>query len=191
MKDSAPHRSVCWRPLWNQARPGLGLEHLLLAPCSAASLLLGFGEDGRPFTLRYRLGWDEGFNLRTADLSVESEAGHRVLQLRTDGAGQWSEGPHTPRRDLQGCRDIDIWPTPFTNSFPFWRAPLAIGERREFRVAWVSAPDLSVEPQLQAYTRTAARQYLFENCGSGFRARLTVDAGGLVTDYPGYFERVP
>jgi hypothetical protein len=87
--------------------------------------------------------------------------------------------------------DIDIWPTPFTNSFPIRREPMAIGERRRFHMAWIFAPDLTVQPQPQAYTRLAERLYLFENLdGGGFRAELPVDKDGIVLDYPGLFRRV-
>jgi hypothetical protein len=88
--------------------------------------------------------------------------------------------------------DIDIWPTPFTNSFSIRREPLAVGERREFRIAWVAAPELTFHPQLQAYTRLADQRYRYESLdGSGFSAKLPVDADGLVLDYPGLFRRVP
>jgi hypothetical protein len=93
--------------------------------------------------------------------------------------------------ELEGCIDIDICPTPFTNSFPIRRQPIAVGERREFRMAWIYAPDLTVHPQPQAYTRQADRLYLFENLdGTGFKALLRVDDDGVVVDYPEFFRRV-
>jgi uncharacterized protein len=184
-------RAICWKPLWNNPRQGLGLEQLLLALRSASSVLLAFDEDGQPFSLRYALEWDEDWNLRNANLMVEAAAGTRSLQLSADGKGQWRAGD-VRLEQLEGCRDIDIWPTPFTNSFPIWRTPLAVGERREYRMAWISAPDLSVQAQPQAYTRVTDRQYRFENLdGSGFAADIAVDADGLVVDYPGFFARIP
>jgi hypothetical protein len=191
MANPVPRRTICWRPLWNQRRAGLGLEQLLLAQRSANGTVLAFDEEGRPFSLRYQLEWDGAFNLRSADLAVEAGGDSHTLLLRTDGAGRWFDGTGKELLHLEGCRDIDIWPTPFTNSFAWWRVPLAIGERREFRMAWVSAPGLTVQPQAQAYTRVSARQYRFENLDSGFRAELSTDADGLVIDYPGFFERVP
>jgi hypothetical protein len=87
--------------------------------------------------------------------------------------------------------DIDIWPTPFTNSFPILREPMAVGERRSFRMAWVLGTELTVKPQAQAYTRVRDRLYLFENLdGSGFKAELPVDEDGIVLDYPELFRRV-
>jgi hypothetical protein len=93
--------------------------------------------------------------------------------------------------ELDGCMDVDIWPTPFTNSFPIRRVPMAVGERRQFRMAWIFAPDLAVHPQPQAYTRLGDRRYLFENLdGDGFTAELPVDEEGIVMDYPDLFRRV-
>lgn len=64
-------------------------------------------------------------------------------------------------------------------------------ERRQFVMAWVAAPELTVHPVPQAYTRLANQRYLFENLdGSGFRAELPVDEDGIVLDYPGHFRRV-
>jgi hypothetical protein len=87
--------------------------------------------------------------------------------------------------------DVDIWPTPFTNSFPIRRKRMEVGERRQFRMAWISAPAMTLQPQRQAYTRLADRLYLFENLdGSGFKAELPVDEDLIVLDYPDLFRRV-
>jgi hypothetical protein len=68
---------------------------------------------------------------------------------------------------------------------------MGIGERRQFLTAWISAPDLTVHPQAQAYTRLADRLYLFENLdGSNFQAEISVDEDGVVLDYPELFRRV-
>jgi len=187
---SALHRTVCWVPLWNPAHEGVGLEHLTLRGRSADSVVVAIDGVHGPFRLDYRLRWNAGWQLREARLALRTAAGTRALHLQSDGRGRW-------RRDgaavaaLDGCEDIDIWPTPFTNSFPIRRVPLAVGERREFRMAWVNAIELSVQAQAQAYTCVAERRYRFESLdGSGFRAELPVDADGLVEDYPGLFRRV-
>jgi uncharacterized protein len=68
---------------------------------------------------------------------------------------------------------------------------MAVGERRQFNMAWIFTPDLTVHPQPQAYTRLADPLYLFENLdGSGVSAELSVDEDGIVLDYPGLFRRV-
>jgi uncharacterized protein len=184
-------RSICWTPLWNRSQEGVGLEHLLLAEHSADSVILAFDEEQGPFRLSYGLEWDESWRLRDAELTAATGRAARSLRLQVDRQGRWRDANGRILGELDGCIDIDIWPTPFTNSFPMRREPMQVGERREFRMAWVFAPDLTVSPQPQAYTRLADRRYLFENLdGSGFRVELPVDEDSIVIDYPDFFRRV-
>jgi hypothetical protein len=188
---NAVRRAICWTPIWNKDRDGVGLEHLLLEDRMADSVVLAFDEDHGPFRLTYRLSWDESWRLRDAKLVVATERFTRSLNLKTDGQGHWRHDDGYAIDDLDGCVDVDIWPTPFTNTFPIRRGPMAVGERWQLQVAWVSAPELTVHPRLQAYTRLADRLYLFEDLdGSGFRAELPVDGDGIVQDYPDLFRRV-
>lgn len=184
-------RTICWTPMWNKNLEGIGLEHLLLAEDVADSVVLAFDEKHGPFRLTYRLAWDESWQLHDAQLTVATERPTRALNLHTDGQGRWRHGDGRTIDELDGCLDIDIWPTPFTNCFPIRREPMAIGERRQFQMAWIFAPDLTVRRQPQAYTRLADKRYLFESLdGSGFKAELPVDEDGMVMDYPGLFRRV-
>jgi uncharacterized protein len=188
---SATSRTLCWTPIWNKNRLGAGLEHLLLTEREADSVVLAFDEDHGPFRLTYRLTWDESWRLRDAELVVATERFNRSLSLQTDGRGHWRHRDGPAIDDLDGCLDVDIWPTPFTNSFPIRREPMAVGERRQFRMAWIFAPSLTVQAQPQAYTRLADQLYLFENLdGTGFKAELPVDEDGIVLDYPDLFRRV-
>jgi uncharacterized protein len=183
-------RTICWSPIWNKSRPGVGLEHLLLGERAADSVVVAYDDEHGPFRLAYRLAWDESWRLRDAELVIATQRFTRSLSLQTDGRGRWRRDDR-PIDELDGCLDVDIWPTPFTNTFPIRREPMGLGERREFRMAWIFAPELTVQPQPQAYTRLADRLYRFENLdGSGFTAELPVDADGVVLDYPNLFRRV-
>jgi uncharacterized protein len=189
--ETSSCRAITWTPIWNKDREGVGLEHLLLAERSADSTILTFDEASHPFRLAYHLTWDERWRVHAARLTVTTEHGARSLHLDADGEGHWHDGAGRALPDLDGCIDIDIWPTPFTNTFPIRRQPLAVGARREFLMAWVFAPDLTVRPMRQGYTRLADRRYLYESLdGSGFRAELPVDEEGVVLDYQGIFRRV-
>ena len=189
--ENLRRRTICWKPIWSKNREGVGLEHLLLTEHSADSVILAFDDQHGPFRLTYRLTWDELWRVREVELVVTTESLNRSLLLKTDGHGHWRHGDGPVIAELDGCIDVDIWPTPFTNSFPIWREPMAVGERREFYMVWIFAPDLTVHPQPQAYTRLAERLYVFENLdGSGFRAELPVDEDGIVLDYPNLFRRV-
>lgn len=190
MRHDAP-RNLCWVSMWNSNHPGIGLEHVLVTAGKADSSLVAVDEDGVPFRLTYRLRWDDRGLLRRAEMKTRKGAQVRSLSLRVDDAGRWTGRHGEPLDHLDGCVDIDIWPTPMTNSFPIWRSRLRIGERREFRMAWVSAPDLVVQAKAQAYTRLEDRLYRFESLdGTGFTARLPVDEEGFVLHYPELFRRV-
>lgn len=184
-------RTICRKPLGDNGRESLGLEQLLLAERVADSVVLACDEEHGLFRLTYRINWDDAWQLCDAELILITQRFSRSLTLQTDGQGHWRHGDGRSIAELDGCRDIDIWPTPFTNTFPIRREPMAVGERRQFLMAWVFAPDLTVHPQPQAYTRLSDRLYLFENLdGSGFQAELSVDEEDIVVDYTGLFQRV-
>src|ERR1044072_8048028 len=86
---NAPYRTICWTPIWNKAREGVGLEHLLLTERVADSVVLAFDEEHGPFRLPYPLSWDEVSLLRDADLLLVTERFTRSLSLQTDGQGHW------------------------------------------------------------------------------------------------------
>jgi uncharacterized protein len=185
-------RTLCWTPLWSGPHPGVGLEHLLLSEGRADGVVLAVDDERGPLRLHYQLAWGADWQLASVVLTLDAAGTRQALRLRTDGQGRWHDANGGALGHLDGCRDIDIWPTPFTNTFPIRRVPLALGERREFLMAWVDGTALTVQPQRQAYTRLAERLYRFESLdGSGFTADLPVDEDGLVLDYPGLFRRVP
>lgn len=189
MSDGA--RSACWRSTRAGSADGAGLEHLLLADRTADAIVLGIDDQRGPFRLAYRLRWDDPWTLRRAELELATAETRATLALVADGRGSWTDADGNRLPELDGCLDVDIWPTPFTNSFPILRAPLVVGERREYRMAWIDGLHLTMKSQRQAYTRVADRTYRFESLdGSDFTADLTVDADGLVLDYPGLFRRV-
>ncbi len=158
--------------------------------------------------------WDDSLNARGAIVGQAGDVAHGVLYeislrldwtfeaillQRTDGAmsvlrrskdGGWFDMHAEELPELAGCIDIDFEMTPFTNTLPIRRAPLAIGESRRFRMAYLPANTLEPFADEQIYTRLDERLYRFEEADGSFSAEITVDEDGLVTDYPGLFERV-
>jgi uncharacterized protein len=112
------------------------------------------------------------------------------LWLGTDGAGRWGEinGAHRP--DLDGCVDIDLTCTPFTNTLPIRRLPLRVGDSALITVAYVDVETLDVQPDRQRYTRLASHRWLFEQLTTDFAEEIEVDEFGLVRDYPTLFRRL-
>ncbi|MCY1410331.1 putative glycolipid-binding protein [compost metagenome] len=179
-----------WIGIWQ--RPSASWEALCLQEGRADSQLRAIAEGhGQPYQLEYSLVWDAEWRLREALLRVESENASDELHLLADGLGHWQTAAGTALTELDGCLDIDIWPTPFTNTFPIRRLQLEDGQRAELDVVFLEAPRLKPRRMRQGYTRHDANHYLYQNLeGSGFQAVLEVDEHGLVIDYPGLFQRV-
>ncbi|WIJ26047.1 putative glycolipid-binding domain-containing protein [Devosia sp. RR2S18] len=135
------------------------------------------------YGLFYRLKLDEAAHLRTA--RIERTDG-KVLELFSDGAGSWSDGRAEPVSALRGCIDIDLWPSPLTNSLPLWRSEWTEGVPQRLAMAWIDGDALTVRRDEQIYTKRDDTHFRFQGA-DGFEAMLTVDEDGLVTDYPGLF----
>jgi uncharacterized protein len=115
----------------------------------------------------------------------------RNLVLRADGHGHWWDGEGGMLPALEGCVDLDISATPFTNTLPIRRLGLSETESREIRAAYISVPDLSAVAVEQRYTCLSLnRIYRYEGLFRGFVTELSVDEDGFVTDYPGLFARI-
>lgn len=188
-------REVMWAPV---EAPGI---ELLCLGCDgggveAEGLVVGV-ENGRAFRLSYEVRCDARWRVREVRATLLDRGGG--LHLRADGAGRWTTGDGRPLPELDGCLDVDLTATPFTNTLPIRRLGLRPGGSAEIAVAWIAAPELTVEAARQCYTHLEDRDdgclYRFEAPPSprlpdGFVAELPVDGDGLVMDYPGLFRRV-
>ena len=111
------------------------------------------------------------------------------LWLATDGSGRWGEMNGAHRTELDGCYDIDLPITPFTNTLPIRRLPLHVGHTAEITVAYIDVETLDVQPVNQRYTRVASHRWAYTNLDSGATSEFDVDQHGLVLDYPNLFRR--
>lgn len=182
-------RIVRWKP-WS----GEGLEHVELQLLGDAvnvhSVAIG-QEGGAAFGVHYHLLLRSGWEFQNLTLDTARPGFPQLSLSRRNGA--WTNvttGDALP--ELDGCIDIDIAATPFTNSLPIHRLALREGAGAEILVAHLAAPDFVPKPVRQRYTcLSQGRRYRFESLdGSGFTADLEVDGDGLVGDYPGLFRRV-
>ena len=186
-RGAALDRQVRWL-----SADGVGLDHLHLRGRGdgivAEGLVIG-ARDRVPFGLRYRIACDDRWRVREARLEL---TGHdRGLHFLADGAGRWRDGDGQTLSTLDGCVDIDISATPFTNTLPIRRLSLAAGESRDIRVLYVRVPAMSGEAVEQRYAcLETGRRYRYEGLFRGFVAEIEVDADGLVLDYPGLCRRL-
>jgi uncharacterized protein len=171
-------RTILWSPA-----EGIGLEHCRITRNSDGDEICGV--IARPeYGLMYRLLLDQSGKLRSADLQ---RTDGKTLYLRSDSTGHWTDADATPLPDLDGCIDIDIWPTPLTNSLPIWRSSWVDGEPQRFSMAWVDGDAMSVRRDDQIYTRIDSNQFRYQAADRSFERVLLVDADGLVVEYPGLF----
>ena len=172
-------RTIRWR----------GLDPVTLEHCHVISTARDTRIRGTIITpdygLFYRIKLDDSEVVRTVKLE---RTDGQVLELFSDGAGNWSDDRAEPLPALRGCVDIDIWPTPLTNSLPIWRAQWIDNAPQRFAMAWIDADAMTVKRSEQIYTRLDATHFRFQS--ADFERVLETDADGLVVAYPGLFERI-
>jgi hypothetical protein len=145
--------------------------------------------DGAPTSARYTVEHDAAWRFRQARIETDRSGARRAVDIRRDERGRWTiDGMARP--DLDGCDDVDLTVTPYTNTPALASQPLAPGTSRRLRVAWVLVPSLDVRTVDQEYTRldssgpdVSIARYRYHNLDSGFTGELTLGADGLVVDY--------
>ncbi len=184
-------REVMWVSLDGQM-----FEHLRLVSNKdgvlADGLIIHLNQN-KSFRLRYWIHCDSAWQVRKLELSRLDE-GTQSLVLHSDGKGRWGNAQGEIVPSLNGCRDIDIYYSPFTNTLAIRRLALKERESAEIKVAYLTVPEMKVSGVHQRYTllRTNAEGglYRYESLANGFTTELPVDSDGLVIDYPKFFRRI-
>jgi hypothetical protein len=150
-------------------------------------------EQGQAWGVRYSILLDAGWHTRNARVVSRSAMGTRELELEQVAAEGWLVNG-APAPHLEGCFDVDLEASAFTNAFPVRRLALAPGESAQAPAAYVRAPDLRVERLEQSYRRLddegTRSRYDYSSPQFEFEALLLYDENGFVVDYPGIAERV-
>lgn len=181
---------VMWMPV-----NGPGLEHLWLAQrddgASVNGMVIAMA-DGVPFRLRYTIICDSGWRVHDVRFAVWRQAAEGISVFQSDGEGRWMTENGDPLPQLDGCIDIDLSATPFTNTLPIRRLGLEPGQSAEIDAVYFRLPSAAPRPMHQRYTCLElgpnGGRYLYES--ATYRAELPVDRDGLVIDYPGAWRRV-
>lgn len=145
-------------------------------------------DEGQSFEVQYHIRINAVW--AATSFEIKSQVGERALTLvyESDGNGHWwSDGEPVPQ--LDGCIDIDISVTPFTNTLPINRLQWEQNMPQLIRVVYINILDGTVRPLQQRYTQLSPKEYRYENMPSGFEAVISVDDDGLVVHYPGLFKR--
>jgi hypothetical protein len=145
-------------------------------------------EGGQAWAAEYAITLDRDWLTKSALVHGRSATGRHELMLEADGAGGWIvNGAPVPQ--LDGCPDVDLEASSFTNALPVHRLGLQVGQQADAPAAWVRALDLSVERLDQRYAREPndgnRQRYHYMSPAVEFEAELVFDEAGLVIDYPG------
>ena len=159
-----------------------------------------------PYRLDYELETVTGFVTSRLRVISRGEGWRRDLDLRRNADAGWSiaaaqEGqldlppPGGDTAPLACALDSDLGLSPVTNMLPILRCGLLDGGGPiEFTMAWVAVPALAVQADGQRYRhlRSADDHHVvrYEATDGSFAADITVDADGVVIDYPGVARRL-
>ena len=149
---------------------------------------VGVLKDQRPMLASYEIQCDENWLTHRVEIERTIGSDVKTLSLRVESRGVWRcSGQEL--RGVRGCDDVDLAVTPATNTLPIRRLNLQVGGSESVIAAWVKFPELTVQPLSQRYTRLREDTYRYES-NTGFSAEIVVDDLGLVTTYPGGWERI-
>lgn len=182
-------REIIWA-----ADDGIGSEYLILTGDDAgyvADSVVFASREVEPARVHYVTRCDPEWRMRGVTVSVaRPRTASRVLRLHSDGAGHWTDEFGKALPEFDGCIDIDISATPFTNTLPIRRLNLKPGQVEPIRVLYIHVPTLETELWNQRYTGLQPNRVRYESIGSDFMRDLEIDDDGLVVTYPGLFRRV-
>lgn len=148
-----------------------------------------FWEAGRACHFQYEVLTDAAWKTRRAH--VDGFLGNKAvdLDISSDGRGNWRIAGK--RQDsVAGCVDVDLGFTPATNLIVLRRLSLKVGQRTESPAAYLEFPTMRFVMLPQTYVRVGRTEYKYEAPTVGYSGTLHVTPSGVVTQYPGLFERV-
>ncbi|MGQ0480718.1 MAG: putative glycolipid-binding domain-containing protein [Pseudonocardia sp.] len=153
--------------------------------------------DGSAFTSSYRLVVGESGELQRLSVTSASSQRERSLTLNRTEDGYWllDTGSGGARAEFDGAVDIDLQLSPMFTALPIRRLRLhrEVGEHR-LPIVFVSLPTLEVTLVHQHYrtlsTLDDAGRAVVGFSWDDFTAEITVDADGMVLDYPGIARRL-
>jgi hypothetical protein len=148
-------------------------------------------EEGRPFSVHYRVTVDRHWRTRSARVSTWTGSDVTRRSLLHDGAGHWTVNGE-PAPHLDACLDVDLEASACTNAFPAHRFASDVGLTCDAPAAYVRL-DGAVERLQQTYRPhepgIAGQAFDYAAPRFEFACRLDYDRSGLVVEYPGIAAR--
>lgn len=143
--------------------------------------------DGKPVTFRYYIRLDTSWTVREFFAENLSDKNPFLIHALHQSPGKWLDKNGSPLPQFDGCIDIDIFPTPFTNSLPLKREPIHIGQHSEFNALWVDLREGVARKARQRYSRLSEFKFQFKSLDTGFTETIEFTSDFFVAHYPGLF----
>lgn len=144
--------------------------------------------EDKAFEAKYLIATNNDW--QTTLTKVRLDTGNKrteLLFVKNDNGTWYFDG--RPDERFDGCIDVDIPLTPFTNTLPVNRLKMAIGGSELIKVIYIDVFE-GIRTVQQKYTRLSASTYKYENVPNDFEAVITMDDAGFILEYPGLFRRV-
>jgi uncharacterized protein len=187
MRVQAPPGSAAWRH--HEARDGFEVVFVRAHDdgCTVEGATSAV-EGVDAWVVRYVIHLAPDWTTRSAQVAGRSARGRHELRLDGDGSGRWQvDGAAAPH--LDGCLDVDLESSAFTNALPVHRLGLEVGADAPAPAVYVRALDLTVDRLEQHYRRldddAGRRRYHYSAPAFAYECQLVYDDDGLVLDYPG------
>ena len=176
--------------LWT-GREYYSLENCLIDDISTGSQInstIVGSYEGKIYKVEYHIKTNENWETIFFEIDYRIGNQHQKIRLTGDGKGNWTNDGKKAEQ-FNGCIDIDIPLTPFTNTLPIRRLQLAQHQSQEIQVIYCDLLEQKTIPVRQKYTCLSATEYHYENIPNDFEATILVDGSGFVVDYPSLFVR--
>jgi uncharacterized protein len=176
--------------LWT-GREYYSLENCLIDTNTNGSLISSTivgSYDGKIYQVSYHIKTNSHWETVFLEINYRYSNHSQLIQFEGDGKGNWKQDGKNAAR-FNGCVDVDIALTPFTNTLPIRRLQLQEQQSQEIQVIYCDLLDQKIMPVHQKYTCLSATAYHYENIPNDFEATIQVDDSGFVVDYPSLFVR--
>jgi hypothetical protein len=143
---------------------------------------------GKVYNVDYRIVANQFWQTTSLEINfcINGIKGH--IKLEGSGQGNWKLNGEQCEK-FNGCIDVDIPLTPFTNTLPIRRLKLSPGHSQEIFVIYCDLLENDIYPVRQKYVCVSDTMYHYENIPNDFEADIEVDDAGIVVDYPVLFKR--
>lgn len=140
------------------------------------------------YKVEYRIKANQNWETVLLEINSWHNDLTQLIRLEGDGKGNWMSNGQKSEQ-FNGCIDVDISLTPFTNTLPVNRLNLRQNQTQEIQVIYCDLFEQQIKSVCQKYTCLSSTEYHYENVPNDFEAITQVDESGFVIDYPSLFVR--